>query len=1794
MAIQKQTVSLIDFSGGIDSKSAKNAIPETYCEDIVNMDVSSNGQLSKRKGYRKYLSSLNVGEVDHNGDYPIRCLDIFKNDTAEEFVAIRGDTICVSKESSIETTTYGYFETVESTLPNGISPYLETNSVCHPSFVDRIIYGVSLLIQYGDIILTLPTITGYLSIERINSINASKITISGSKYEEFNKTFTVNNFNGESEIVLQVNGATEGLSDIVSIAVAERTITRKTGSTVINAEVASGIMVNGSTSLKVVNTSDTPATPVSSSISLTDGRVSSLTPTFSNVTYYNGLFYAKQYGSSRRMYYSNNGIEWTYFGEGDMGHPYGQFTLIGATMLYTSKYDYTVQTTTDFLHYTTIASGLPYRIKYIAYCAVNATYRTIYDDKAMTFSSNFSLLSSEVLPFVGYNLIFHGQYFYMMGISNDIKYCRYDSSVYSTLNQTWQSSTPLRAISGISNTLNGEMNVCMYETDGSVYSVHIASITNPSLSYGYTLSPSIDQLKVSTYFRLASVDTIANKIIIPREDGYFRLNTDWSAYTIVEVTNMDSPDTGAYNPIASNGAKAVWINTDDASSYHANLQYYRYNFNYKDTTQIILTSYPSGTITRLRIGDLDYEISSISGYSVNFDYPVSIQGGVAATAYYSAWTYFEDVFVDSSDSSEQISSVMSGDSLYFTKRTDPIKKYNGTSVLSSGLRKWTPQVFAQTKIEASDALNPIKAESVTIRSFSGFSYGVSNPLTQSQCYTRVLDTDSGSGRLNVTSSANFFVGQKVAFYGYKTDSSVAYQGHSGAMTSISEELRYDTYYYVYDKPSSTDIRLKRLPSDTTYINVSQALQFAASTKVLYLCAAVDTIILSSSSDMTTGDVIFSSNRRVMGEYHVVKKTEIRTGTVSGTAVEVTPDVVITPNFYIGKATRLQYYFVMKSNDGAVSGVSGINDHIMYVGKYNCSVAMSVSLPPIEESSEYANTFMECYRFFPNKLKWGLVNRFPVYRHNKTKYGSSNYIYTHYGRTVYIVDNTPTEITLKEDFESSAIGKEVIGSTADRVSGLIPPPKARFCTTTHDRLIIANTIEPARMLISSREKSDSTSGIPTGLKDQLVYIRKGKTSTATTIDNTNTFAAQFCYLNGLRTVGLRDSAGYENSIYGTSLTVGKAYVMFTQMKNTNSARNCIVVVAIGATSVTDITNSTTDLRAMIGFGHVYIMEIGTGDTGTKKITALNDSAIILPMRFSITDFEGSLKGTSSCLNASGGDLVHSSPLSAFIDATGYIMSPESNDYDGKNSNSAIESSLDGLPYYVNFNSSLTMMDSLVHSGVTRSASTTRPVLFSKNRKAVPILLGFREGNVGWYGQECQSYPQYDMDDYLVVGSTWRIEAMRKLSHAINRTQQMKNLHTYLGSNQFSDHPALQASGGNDYEGVLIEGLVDDNFNIGLPENSALEWSKDGLDLVTADLSVVSCSCLSFPSRVMLSVPNRRDVFYGYGKDIDSYKKFTVDVNPSDGQEITGIIPFFGESVFNDSSKESAIVVFKEKGIYLLNPKDGSVSQIDSGNQGCTAPNTIVVTKNGIMFANESGIFRLNKDKSVDKVSHPVEEFFPNQLNKLAIGRACAVNNTADSRYMLAFRSRESDFKNDIILVYNYENEVDRRFKAGAWTRYSGIYPSYMLSSKGSLYIGAWGANSLLAQRRAFNDGDYSDLTAAIATSMTTAPLSFGVQGRMKFLYHLITHILAGDITSSNITVSSSVDYEQDFTAMDTVSINKPNKSIQSLKFMIPSRRGEVVQIQITESNVNARFVLSGLSFSVGITSDKLVLNASKST
>jgi hypothetical protein len=456
----------------------------------------------------------------------------------------------------------------------------------------------------------------------------------------------------------------------------------------------------------------------------------------------------------------------------------------------------------------------------------------------------------------------------------------------------------------------------------------------------------------------------------------------------------------------------------------------------------------------------------------------------------------------------------------------------------------------------------------------------------------------------------------------------------------------------------------------------------------------------------------------------------------------------------------------------------------------------------------------------------------------------------------------------------------------------------------------------------------------------------------------------------------------------------------------------------------------------------------------------------------------------------------------------------------------------------------------------------------------------------------SFPVYLGADYnyswrnantdLLYSAAARV--MLRLSNAINFSQSV------------SSSPWVFANAGLDLGGQTLLLSFPENSLTTTPELvmpsslGGVEYYGNGVK-VAAGGENVGATTQKFPSRLVVSYVNYAEVFHRPFDTDGTGSDSIVDVNPADGQEITGVFPFFSESAFGAALKSSSLIVFKSNSIYVVDVASRRAQQLESNGLGCTAPYSIAATREGIMFANEAGLYRLTRALTVEPIGSYVDRLWRQDVEKsqldLMHGHAYGVGRKYKVSYPLTGQKVPSD-----VLVYDYTKE-DTKNSYGSWTRYTNhaatgwcnlLEDAFFCTTSGRVYQVA-SSNSKY---------DYADDGKAIECSATFRALDFGDSAIRKRVLHLLVHyripqLLEGSVDVNTASVGMAVNLVDSFVALDTFYLDVPNKpdglstltpnKQVTLRYAVRNPKSLYFQTKISDNGLHTPLQVTGLSFRV---------------
>lgn len=482
--------------------------------------------------------------------------------------------------------------------------------------------------------------------------------------------------------------------------------------------------------------------------------------------------------------------------------------------------------------------------------------------------------------------------------------------------------------------------------------------------------------------------------------------------------------------------------------------------------------------------------------------------------------------------------------------------------------------------------------------------------------------------------------------------------------------------------------------------------------------------------------------------------------------------------------------------------------------------------------------------------------------------------------------------------------------------------------------------------------------------------------------------------------------------------------------------------------------------------------------------------------------------------------------------------------------------------------------------------------------VPVLLG-EDGSLGMVNGD--SFDTFD--------------TMRRMSMAINATMRMVDT-SITGMSAFT--PWIISRGGNDTAQagrILVRQPRSDSLALSVtPTFSGYKLFINSILSTTDTLSFASSKI--FASRILISYQNFPEIIDSPFTTLDTDSDSAIDINSADGQDITGVIPFFGEAAFTAAQQAAILIVFKANSIYLvdINQKRAgqpAVQRIESEGLGCTAPYSIASTKYGIIFANESGMYCLRRDQSIQYLGRFMERNWLENVDRNALeimqghhwgtGRMYKLS----VPYLSDIDPSTQYIQNNNVYVYNHTgeeitNENTSGYQVGGrscWARYDNQPATGWANLQSDAFFGS--ATGRVFQVRQGGDvDDYRDDNQPIHFLVDLRPNDFGNSGIRKIVDKVIIHYRSGsNATETDVSYSSDMESEYsattpiDLPALSTNSLSDTiSKDITSVRHSVDRRRGVYFNIRIENTALDQPLEIAGVDYKVGGLSDRGILSA----
>lgn len=483
-------------------------------------------------------------------------------------------------------------------------------------------------------------------------------------------------------------------------------------------------------------------------------------------------------------------------------------------------------------------------------------------------------------------------------------------------------------------------------------------------------------------------------------------------------------------------------------------------------------------------------------------------------------------------------------------------------------------------------------------------------------------------------------------------------------------------------------------------------------------------------------------------------------------------------------------------------------------------------------------------------------------------------------------------------------------------------------------------------------------------------------------------------------------------------------------------------------------------------------------------------------------------------------------------------------------------------------------------VTIVGNSVDKVIYCTTQTEVPVLLYAADGN-------------FSQSNQIDTSGTFDLtNAMRRLAIAINATSSTPMWLTAGAGSGFARDQLIVRKPISDGQTMQMEVVFD---------NTKLTAYVNGFRVTTG--TPTAALEKRFGSRIIMSYPNFPEIFDSPTVDLDKLSDSAIDINPTDGQEITGIIPFFGQSAFGAALTDGPLLVLKTNSVYVVDIATKTVKKLDTRGLGCTLPFTVAASQKGIMFGNESGVYQISRDLSLKYIGFNIERIWQQQTTRISTD-ACGHHFGIGSTYKLTVEAADTDVGH-ITLVYDHTRE-DLALTApgtgdGAWALHTAI-PAVGWANFGDNEFYARTDGRVWIRRNAGDSSDFRDGDQAINFELVLRAMDFGVGGIRKHVRRVVTHFRA-IMEAVSTKVYEAFDMGNEFIELDDVKVRHNDttdglstlydKKVYSVVSTPAAPRCQYFQLKYVNAAKDEGIELCGVDFRVKGLSSSGITQAAKS-
>jgi hypothetical protein len=399
--------------------------------------------------------------------------------------------------------------------------------------------------------------------------------------------------------------------------------------------------------------------------------------------------------------------------------------------------------------------------------------------------------------------------------------------------------------------------------------------------------------------------------------------------------------------------------------------------------------------------------------------------------------------------------------------------------------------------------------------------------------------------------------------------------------------------------------------------------------------------------------------------------------------------------------------------------------------------------------------------------------------------------------------------------------------------------------------------------------------------------------------------------------------------------------------------------------------------------------------------------------------------------------------------------------------------------------------------------------------------------------------YNLDGDVPLSDTIADYSLGQTIALSTKIVDMFPFHLASAINQVLSTQGVYARAGFDFERGYLEIFGDALVELEIPTGiTATTWFSNGvrLDLSTA-AQTVEAARTSFSSRTVLSLPGYPEIFQDVETTTNVQTSTMLDVNPDDGEELTCAIPFFATAAFGAAQQSNVLVIFKAHSVYVVDPAAMYAGQSDffkklaTRGLGCEAPGSVTDSKDGIFFANRSGIYMLDKTFAVQFTGHKLETLWKDvAVDSTSLSRYAASNYVKERKYRLSVPGVGAIRYTDQVFSFKYGEDVEGFI--GAWTRYDNIYAScYANRNNRTFFSTDLGYVAELLDTNTYED--YHDAGSPIEMEIVFRAMDFGLPNIRKVLKFITMYFSSTfDTEIGDVDLYLARDLSKDYVFLDT--------------------------------------------------------------